>query len=120
MNKLSINYTPNALTLSSFSGLKIFDNLVQKFEIKNLVGTDLPQKELLQELMPTLGMAMRKSLEPMVHKVILTMDSSDHEQYGVKSKGVDFGYRKFRCLNSQNIFDDSRCKSPEARKVSWF
>ena len=168
MNKLSINYTPNALTLSSFSGLKIFDDLVQKFEIKNLVGTDLPQKErargfsswnkfyalilgfvagfdclddfdyfgndplflkltdspsaitlgrflrafkprkveLLQELMPTLGMAMRKSLEPMVHKVILTMDSSDHEQYGIKSKGVDFGYRKFRCLNSQNIFDD--------------
>jgi hypothetical protein len=34
------------------------------------------------------------------------MDSSDHEQCGVKTEGVDFGYRKFRCLNSQNIFDD--------------
>ena len=34
------------------------------------------------------------------------MDSSDHRQYGVKSEGVDFGYRKLPCLNSQNLFDD--------------
>ncbi len=168
MNKLSINFTPFAKTLSSFSGLKIFDDLVQKFEIKNLVGIHLPQKErsrgfsswnkfyalilgfvagfeclddfdyfgadplflkftnspsaitlgrylrafkprkveFLQELLPTLGMAVRKILEPKVHKIILTIDSSDHRQYGVKSEGVDFGYQKFPCLNSQNIFDD--------------
>ena len=168
MNKLSINYTPNALTLSSFSGLKIFDDLVQKFEIKHLVGIHLPQKErergfsswnkfyalilgfiagfdclddfdwfgedpiflkltnspssitlgnflrsfkprkieILQELLPTFGLAMRKILEPNVHKIILTIDSSDHEQFGIKSEGVDFGYRKFRCLNTQNIFDE--------------
>ena len=168
MNKLSINYTPNALTLSSFSGLKIFDDLVQKFDIKNLVGAHLPQKErergftswnkfyalvlgfiagfdclddfdwfgedplflkltnspssitlgnflrsfkprkieIIQELLPSFGLAMRKILEPNVHKIILTIDSSDHEQFGIKSEGVDFGYRKFRCLNSQNIFDD--------------
>ncbi len=49
---------------------------------------------------------MRKTLEPTVHKIILTMDSSDHRQYGVKSEGVDFGYRKLPCLNSQNLFDD--------------
>ena len=168
MNKLSIIYTPIAKSLSSFSGLKIFDDLVQKFEIKNLVGIHLPEKErnrgfsswnkfyalilgfvagfdclddfdwfgedplfskltsspssitlgnflrsfkprkveLLQELFPALGWAMRKILEPSTYKVILTMDSSDHRQYGVKSEGVDCGYQKFPCLNSQNLFDD--------------
>lgn len=168
MNKLSINFTPFAKSLSSFSGLKIFDDLIHKFEIKNLVGVHLPEKErergfsswnkfyaiilgfiagfdciddfdwfgsdplflkltgapsaitlgrfiklfkprkveMLQELLPTLGLRIRKTLEPHVHKIIFTMDSSDHRQYGVKSEGVDFGYRKFRCLNSQNLFDD--------------
>jgi hypothetical protein len=168
MNKLSINFTPFAKSLSSFSGLKIFDDLIHKFEIKNLVGVHLPEKErergfsswnkfyaiilgfisgfdclddfdwfasdplflkltgapsaitigrfiklfkprkveLLQELLPTLALRIRKTLDPHVHKIIFTMDSSDHRQYGVKSEGVDFGYRKFRCLNSQNLFDD--------------
>lgn len=45
MNKLSINFTPFAKTLSSFSGLKIFDDLIHKMEIKNLVGGHLPPKE---------------------------------------------------------------------------
>ena len=168
MNKLSINLTPFAKSLSLFSGLKIFDDLIHKFEIRNLVGAHLPEKErargfsswnkfyaiilgfiagfdclddfdwfandplfakltgspsavtlgrfiksfkprkveLLQELLPILGLKIRKTLEPNVHKIIFTMDSSDHQQYGVKSEGVDFGYRKFRCLNSQNLFDD--------------
>jgi hypothetical protein len=168
MNKLSINFTPFAKSLSSFSGLKIFDDLIHKFEIKNLVGVHLPAKErdrgfsswnkfqaiilgfvagfdclddfgwfandplfakltgspspvtlgrflksfkprkveLLQELLPILGLKIRRTLEPNVHKIIFTMDSSDHQQYGLKSEGVDFGYRKFRCLNSQNLFDD--------------
>mgnify|MGYP003606491204 FL=1 len=136
MNKLSINFTQNAKTLTSFSGLKIFDDLIHKMEIKNLVGMHLPIKkrgrgfsswnkfyamlmgfiagfdclddfdwfgedplffkltnspssitlgnflrsfkprkvELLQELFPALGWAMRKILEPSTYKVILTMD----------------------------------------------
>lgn len=45
MNKLSINFIPNAKTISSFSGLKIFDDMISKFEIKNLVGIHLPKKE---------------------------------------------------------------------------
>lgn len=169
MNKLSINFTPNAKSLSSLSGLKIFNDMISKLEIKNLVGMHLPRKErgrgfsswnkfsalllgfvagfdclddfnwfgsdpiflkltgspsavtlgrflrnfslrkveIFQgECLPKFGFAIRKILDTKVHKIILTMDSSDHEQYGVKSEGVDFGYRKFRCLNSQNIFDD--------------
>ena len=45
MNKLSIIYTPIAKSLSSFSGLNLFDDLIHKFDIKNLVGAHLPQKE---------------------------------------------------------------------------
>ena len=169
MNKLSIYYSSNAKTLSSFSGLKIFDDLIAKFEIKNLVGVHLPEKnrfrgfsswnkfyaiilgfisgfdclddfdwfasdplfskltnspsaitlgrflkqfsprkvEIFQnECLPKLAFSIRKCLSPNMHKIIFTMDSSDHRQYGVKTEGVDFGYQKFRCLNSQNLFDD--------------
>ena len=132
MNKLSINLTPFAKSLSLFSGLKIFDDLIHKFEIRNLVGAHLPEKErargfsswnkfyaiilgfiagfdclddfdwfandplfakltgspsavtlgrfiksfkprkveLLQELLPILGLKIRKTLEPNVHKII--------------------------------------------------
>ena len=45
MNKLSINFTQNAKTLTSFSGLKIFDDLIHKLEIKNLVGMHFPVKK---------------------------------------------------------------------------
>ena len=45
MNKLSINFTQNAKTLTSFSGLKIFDDLIHKMEIKNLVSMRLPIKK---------------------------------------------------------------------------
>lgn len=45
MNKLSIIYTPIAKSLSSFSGLNLFDDLIHKFEIKNLFGGELPKKQ---------------------------------------------------------------------------
>ena len=45
MNKLSINYTSFAKSLSSFSGLNLFDDLIHKFEIKNLLGHELPKKK---------------------------------------------------------------------------
>ena len=49
------------------------------------------------------------------------MDSSDHEQYGWKMEGVDYGYRKVRCLNSQNIFDDKGlCYGFDLRKGNTY
>jgi hypothetical protein len=48
MNKLSSIYTPIAKSLSSFSGLNLFDDLIHKFEIKNLFGGELPKKHILQ------------------------------------------------------------------------
>lgn len=168
MNKLSINYSPFAKSLSSFSGLNLFDDLIHKFEIRNLFGGELPKKqrqrgftswnkfysgilgfvagidclddfdwygndplflkltnspssitmgkflrsfhsrkvEEIRNLLPILAFKIRRSLEPKVHKIVFKMDSSDHQQYGLKSEGVAFGYKKFLCLNSQNLFDD--------------
>jgi len=45
MNKLSITFTQTDKSLSSFSGLKIFDDLISKFKIKNFVNPFLPKKE---------------------------------------------------------------------------
>ncbi|MCM2350856.1 MAG: hypothetical protein NDI69_12610 [Bacteriovoracaceae bacterium] len=45
MTKLSIKVTSNAKTLSSFSGLHLFSDLISKFEIKSFLGTFLPQKQ---------------------------------------------------------------------------
>jgi hypothetical protein len=168
MNKLSINYTSFAKSLSSFSGLNLFDDLIHKFEIKSLLVHELPLKkrnrgftswnkfyagilgfiagadclddfdwygndplflkltnspssetmgkflrvfhprkvENIRKIIPVLAFRIRLSLEPNCYKIIFKMDSTDHQQYGVKSEGVSYGYRKELCLNSQNIFDD--------------
>lgn len=45
MNKLSINYISIAKSLSSFSGLNLFDDLIHKFELKYLLGHELPLKK---------------------------------------------------------------------------
>jgi hypothetical protein len=34
------------------------------------------------------------------------MDGTLHEQYGEKMEGVEWNYKKFRSLSSQNLFDD--------------
>jgi hypothetical protein len=86
---LRLTNAPSAVTLGRF---------LRRFAPRNI--------EQVQSLLPELGLKIRKILEPNVYKIILAMDSSDHQQYGVKSEGVDFGYKKIRCLNSQNIFDD--------------
>jgi transposase len=49
---------------------------------------------------------MRMNLTPGLKKITLKMDASDHLQHGLKMEGVTFGYKKFRCLSSQMIFDD--------------
>jgi len=45
MNKLSIHYSSLAKSLSSFSGLNLFDDLIHKFEVKKLFGPELPRKK---------------------------------------------------------------------------
>ncbi len=45
MHRLSIKVTSNAKTLSSYSGLHLFSDLISKFEIQALVGPFLPKKQ---------------------------------------------------------------------------
>jgi hypothetical protein len=45
MKKLSIKVTNNAKTLSSYSGLHLFSDLISKFEIQSLIGPILPRKD---------------------------------------------------------------------------
>jgi hypothetical protein len=45
MNKLSVKVTSNAKTLSSYSGLHLFSDLISKFDLKALIGPFLPEKQ---------------------------------------------------------------------------
>ncbi|HLW56129.1 MAG TPA: hypothetical protein VKY27_02015 [Bacteriovoracaceae bacterium] len=45
MKRLSIKITSNAKTLSSYSGLHLFSDLILKFEIQALLGPFLPKKQ---------------------------------------------------------------------------
>jgi hypothetical protein len=45
MQRLSIKVTSNAKTLSSYSGLHLFSDLISKFEFQALVGPFLPKKQ---------------------------------------------------------------------------
>jgi hypothetical protein len=45
MKRLSIKITSNAKTLSSYSGLHLFSNLISKFEFQFMLGALLPQKQ---------------------------------------------------------------------------
>lgn len=79
------------------------------------------QIQQIQNLLPNLALKMRLWLEPNLYKIVFRMDSSDHEQYGWKMEGVDYGYRKVRCLNSQNIFDDKGlCYGFDIRKGNTY
>jgi len=168
MRKLSFKITSNAKSLSSFSGLHLFTNLVDKFELQRLFGPLLPRKQrdrgltsfeklyagvmgfiagaeclddfdtlandpLFSELtygpastamgkylrlfslkqiqdirnkLPLLAYRLRIWLQPNLHKIVFRMDGTFHEQYGEKMEGVEWHYKKFRSLSSQNLFDD--------------
>jgi hypothetical protein len=168
MNKLSLNYTSNAKSISSFSGLKIFDDLFTKFDIKKFFGPFLPKKkrdsghpswdkfytlilgfiagfdclddfdfhgedplflkltnspssttlgkflrlftlrsiEKIQSELPIYAFKIRLGLTPKVSQITLTMDASEHQQYGLKTEGVKYNYKKFLALSSQMIFDE--------------
>jgi hypothetical protein len=45
MRRLSIKITSNAKTLSSYSGLHLFSNFMEKFEIQSLFGSLIPKKQ---------------------------------------------------------------------------
>lgn len=168
MNKLSFKITSNAKSLSSFSGIYLFSDLISKFELQHLFGAYFPklkkvrgftsfgkfyagilgfiagaeclddfdslgndplfhkltnspssitmgkllrsfnlrQIEQIKNLLPTLAFKMRLWLQPNLYKIVFKMDGTLHQQYGKKMEGVEYNYKKFMSLSSQNLFDD--------------
>jgi hypothetical protein len=168
MRRLSIKITSNAKTLSSYSGLHLFSNFIEKFEVQSLFGHlvpkkmrdrgfsnfeklyagilafvagaeclddfdylaqdplfceltsgpasttmgkflrlfDLKQIQDIRNKLPTFAFKMRCWLQPNLYKIVFRMDGTLHEQYGEKMEGVEWNYKKFRSLSSQNLFDD--------------
>jgi hypothetical protein len=168
MIKSSFKITSNAKSLSSFSGLFLYSDLISKFEFKNLFGAYLPklarvrgftsfgkfysvilgfvagaeciddfdslgndplfykmthspsaitigkflrsfnlrQIEQIKNQLPIVAFKIRMWLQPNLYKIIFKMDGTLHQQYGYKMEGVEFNYKKFRSLSSQNLYDD--------------
>jgi hypothetical protein len=168
ISKLSIKVTANTKTLSSYSGLHLFSDLISKFEFQSLIGPFLPKKqrergfssfqklyagilgfvagaeclddfdwlghdplfeqitgspssitmgkflrafsprqvEQIRNLLPNIALKIRLWLDPKLYKIEFRMDGTLHEQYGEKMEGVEWNYKKFRSLSSQNLFDD--------------
>jgi len=81
----------------------------------------LRQVEQIRNQLPELALKMRLWPQPDLYKIVFKIDSSDHEQYGLKMEGVDYGYRNVRCLNSQNLFDDKGfCYGFDLRKGNTY
>ena len=59
----------------------------------------------LQALLPQIALKLRQRLYPHDKALILSMDATSHEQYSDQMEGVEWNYKKFRSLDSQNVFD---------------
>ena len=64
------------------------------------------QIEQLRNTLPAQAMRQRLWLEPKLHKIVFRMDATTHEQYANKMEGVEWNYKKIKCLSSQMLFDD--------------
>lgn len=62
--------------------------------------------EQIRSQLPKLALKIRLWLAPSTYKIIFKMDGTLHEQYGHKMEGVEFNYKHFRSLSSQNLFDE--------------
>lgn len=65
-----------------------------KFEVEQLSHLHTQQAFLL-----------RQALFPQVKELIINMDSTPHEQTGLKMEGVGYNYKNQWCLDSQNAYD---------------
>ena len=59
----------------------------------------------LEKFLPQLALQLRHKLAPNDKEIIITMDSTPHQQYGQQMEGVAWNYKKIWCLDSQNAFD---------------
>jgi len=91
------------------------DPLFQKLTMGGIASTtmgkflksfQLKHIERLQDLLPQVALTLRKKIFPDQKRIVITMDSTPHEQYGEKMEGVAYNYKKIKCLDSQNAFDE--------------
>lgn len=84
-----ITGSPSAVTLGKF---------LRSFRLRQI--------EELASSIPVMALKMRLWLQPNTYKIIFKMDGTLHEQFGEKMEGVEWNYKKFRSLSSQNLFDE--------------
>lgn len=64
------------------------------------------QIEQLRNTLPVQAMKQRLWLDPRLHKIVFRLDATTHEQFANKMEGVEWNYKKIKCLSSQMLFDD--------------
>ena len=64
------------------------------------------QIEQLRNILPVQAMRQRLWLEPKLHKIVFRLDATTHEQFANKMEGVEWNYKRIKCLSSQMLFDD--------------
>jgi Transposase DDE domain group 1 len=84
----------------SVSGPMISSHLYSEF----LAEFDLQQLRELQTLLIRTSMNMRK-MSHGLNEFTLTLDSTQHEQFGLKQEGLNFSYTKELCLDSLHAYD---------------
>lgn len=96
--------------LDDFRGDPLFSHLTSGGVASTTMGKFIRtfrQKnfENLQSLFLSQSLLLRRHLDKK-EKIIVTMDSTSHEQHGLKMEGVEWDYKNKWCLNSQNAFDE--------------
>lgn len=81
--------SPSSITMGNF---------LRTFSLRSI--------EQIRAEIPGLALKMRLWLAPKTYKIVFKMDGTLHEQYGEKMEGVEYNYKNFRGLSSQNLFDE--------------
>lgn len=85
--------------------LKLTDGGVASRTMGDFLRSLRPRKiELLQDLLIDMAFALRQSIHN-DNNFILSMDATPHEHFGKKMEGLDWNYKSYWCLDSQNAYD---------------
>ncbi len=85
--------------------LKLTDGGVASRTMGDFLRSLKPRKiQLLQDLLIDMAFMLRRAMYG-DQDFILTMDSTPHEHFGKKMEGMNFNYKKYWCLDSQNAYD---------------
>ncbi len=66
---------------------------------------NLKTLQKIQNYLPEMALRLRNYLYPENDVLILSQDATPHQQYGEYMEGVEYNYKQFKSLDSQNMFD---------------